>query len=100
MTTALEHVRHGCGMAGEEVADMVDALQAEIAALKKRKLVLSQEQKERFNLRTNDLVRWLFENCNPHTKIVITSEGAELVEVVLGTGVVGCQVDTPGLDDA
>ena len=33
MTTALEHVRYSCGIAGEEVANYVDQLQAKVAEL-------------------------------------------------------------------
>ena len=41
MTSALEHVRNNCGMAGEEVADMVDALESEIAQLKQQHMIAS-----------------------------------------------------------
>lgn len=32
MTTALEHVRYSCGIAGEEVANYVDELERQLAA--------------------------------------------------------------------
>ena len=37
MTSALEYVRTDCGMAGEEVADMVDALEAELKQVKQQR---------------------------------------------------------------
>lgn len=37
MTTALEYVRYSCGIAGEEVADTVAALETEIELLTKQR---------------------------------------------------------------
>lgn len=83
MSDALDYVRNSCGIAGEEVADMVDALEAEIAMLRNYRVVLSEEQKERFDLRCRDLMKWLCDNCHPHTTIIITPTSAELVEGII-----------------
>ena len=83
MSDALDYVRNNCGMAGEEVADKLDKLEAEIDSLRKCKLILSEEQKERFELRSRDLMKWLCDNCHPHTTIIITSTTAELVEGII-----------------
>jgi hypothetical protein len=40
----------------------------------------TDEQKERFELRSRDLIRWLCENGHPHMTIVITPTSAELLE--------------------
>lgn len=48
MSTALDHVRHSCGIAGEEVAEQVDSLERENAALYAR---LEEEQAETAKLR-------------------------------------------------
>jgi hypothetical protein len=83
MSDPLEFVRNHCGMTGEQVAEMVDDLQAEVARLRGNKISLSYDQKERFQLRARDLMQWLCENCHPHTTIVITSTSAELLEGVV-----------------
>lgn len=79
MSTALDYVRNSCGMAGEEIADMVDSLEAEVAMLKNRSSGFSSEQKERFELRARDLMQWLCANGNPHMTIIITTTTAELL---------------------
>ena len=118
MTSALEYVRYSCGMAGEEVADMVDRLEAEVALLSKSSILrtpvivdtdadademnrlhgegygcdwvypkdaknsgrMTEEQKERFELRARDLMQWLCTNGHPHMTIIITPTTMELVE--------------------
>lgn len=45
---------------------------------------MTQEQKERFELRARDLMRWLCENGHPHMTIIITPTSAELLEGSIG----------------
>ena len=43
-------------------------------------LVMPDEQKERFELRARDLMRWLAEHGNPYMSIKIEQNIAELLE--------------------
>jgi hypothetical protein len=44
----------------------------------------TDEQRERFELRTRDLMCWLCENGHPHMTIIITPTSAELLEGSIG----------------
>ncbi len=41
--------------------------------------MLSKEQVEEFKQLSKPLIKWLNENTNPHTKIIIETTGAEVV---------------------
>lgn len=55
MTTALEHVRYSCGIAGEEVANYVDQLQAKISELEEE---IERLNAELANYRDAPVVAW------------------------------------------
>lgn len=40
---------------------------------------MNEEQRKQFDEKTRDLMKWLCENCNPHTTIIITQDSAELL---------------------
>ena len=40
----------------------------------------TDEQKERFELRSRDLMRWLCENGNPYMTILITPTSVQILE--------------------
>jgi hypothetical protein len=42
--------------------------------------VLTEEQQEEFNIAAEPLMRFLEKHCHPHTKVIIDSSKAELLE--------------------
>jgi hypothetical protein len=40
---------------------------------------MTDEQKKEFELYCNEVICWLNENANPHSKVIITTVGAELL---------------------
>lgn len=45
--------------------------------------MITEEQKNQFEDASKPLVKWLNENCHPHTTIVVTQTGSELLEGLL-----------------
>lgn len=41
---------------------------------------MDKETQEKFEQLSRQLIKWLNDNCHPHTKIIIDSTSAELVE--------------------
>lgn len=40
---------------------------------------MTKEQTQSFEQASKPLVKWLNENCNPHSKVIVVTNGAELV---------------------
>lgn len=45
---------------------------------------MKPEQEEEFKKIAKPLIKWLCENCNPHTSVIIDCTSAEVVEGVCG----------------
>lgn len=45
-----------------------------------------KEKAASFNEAVLPLIQWLCENENPHSKIIVSNDGAELFEAKMGTG--------------
>jgi hypothetical protein len=46
-------------------------------------MTLTKEQQQEFEQAAIPLIKWLNNNCHPHTHIVVEDDGAELHEGVL-----------------
>ena len=42
-------------------------------------MILTKEQIEQFEEAAKPLVKWLNDNCNPHTTIIVEPDGAEVL---------------------
>jgi len=45
-------------------------------------MTMTTEQRAQFEALTRPLIKWLNENCHPHTTIVVEPDSAELLEGV------------------
>lgn len=67
MSNALDHVRHNCGIAGEEVAEMVDELEQQ-----RDELLAELERAQKWIAhRGNGLPDHACAQCVPHSDILI-----------------------------
>lgn len=49
---------------------------------KGKRMIITKEQREKFEDAAKPLIKWLNENCHPHVTVLVEPTGAELVEGV------------------
>ena len=43
-------------------------------------MILTEEQRKEFEKAVKPIMKWLSDNCHPHTKVIVDYSRAELVE--------------------
>lgn len=49
-------------------------------------MILSDSKTEKMLKAAKPLIKWMNENCHPHTKIIVTHNGVELLESISVAG--------------